>query len=100
MKIEARVERANFFLRGEKRSIDTKVLVSESEYKQFGPGGTGQLAFIQYRPDHETPPDNDVDATSQARRLAMERGIPLHTIQGTGQDGRVLVGDVPEKKGS
>jgi pyruvate/2-oxoglutarate dehydrogenase complex dihydrolipoamide acyltransferase (E2) component len=37
-----------------------------------------------------------VDATDEARELALEHGIDLAALEGSGQDGRVLVGDVED----
>lgn len=94
MKIEARVERDGFFLNGRKRSIDTVVHVSIDEWERFGSPGTAQLAFIRERPDLSDPADADVDATTEAKLLAMREGIDLTDVEGTGKGGRVLVGDV------
>jgi pyruvate/2-oxoglutarate dehydrogenase complex dihydrolipoamide acyltransferase (E2) component len=38
----------------------------------------------------------EVDATDAARREAMERGVDLTKIEGTGSDGRIIVSDVVE----
>ena len=35
-----------------------------------------------------------VDATDEARDEARERGVDLATVDGTGEGGRILVGDV------
>lgn len=45
----------------------------------------------------QEPPDSEaveVDATDAARELAAEHSIDLAAVDGTGADGRVLVGDV------
>jgi pyruvate/2-oxoglutarate dehydrogenase complex dihydrolipoamide acyltransferase (E2) component len=38
----------------------------------------------------------EVDATDAARREAMERGVDLTKVEGTGSDGRIIVSDVVE----
>jgi len=42
----------------------------------------------------EVEPETEIEATGAAERLAGEHGIDLTTVEGTGQDGRILKGDV------
>jgi len=44
--------------------------------------------------DAEADAEDEVDATDAAERKAEEEGIDLSTVEGTGQGGRVTVGDV------
>lgn len=46
------------------------------------------------RRHREEPDEEEVDATSAARELAVEEGVDLAGIEGTGNDGRVLKSDV------
>lgn len=40
---------------------------------------------------------SDIDATNAAIKLAKAKGIDLKTVQGTGEDGRILKGDVEKE---
>lgn len=42
----------------------------------------------------EPLPEGEIDATDAARELADEYGVDLAFVEGTGEDGRVLKGDV------
>lgn len=52
--------------------------------------------FLILRDDNSPPPPDavEVDATDAARALAAEHGIDLAAVEGSGENGRVLVSDV------
>ena len=52
-----------------------------------------QSDLLQIEPVEASDP---VPATSAAEELAVEEGIDLHQVAGSGEDGRVLVRDVRE----
>ncbi len=54
-----------------------------ADQPQPGEGGTPAL-----------PEDDEVRASPMARRIARERGIDLHTIEGSGPGGRIIRADV------
>lgn len=43
-----------------------------------------------------TPAAGEVDATDAAAKLAEDEGIDLRTVTGSGEDGRITIGDVRE----
>lgn len=47
-------------------------------------------------PEPASPPaaTGALDVTDAARELAAEEGVDLYAVEGTGQDGRITVGDV------
>jgi pyruvate/2-oxoglutarate dehydrogenase complex dihydrolipoamide acyltransferase (E2) component len=95
MMIKARVERKGFRLDGRNRDIDSTVLVSKKIYDIYGPKGTGDLAFIKFRPD-KTHNNDEVKATSGARILANDLNPPLDLadVTGSGQGGQVTKEDI------
>ena len=94
MQIEARVERGPFIYEGRSRSEESTVIVSQEVYRQFGPRGTAQLAFIRFREDRPTSDEDTIVASRSARKLAHENGVSLSEIVGTGKDGSIRVDDV------
>jgi len=44
----------------------------------------------------ESEPEVEVNATDAAERKAEELGVDISTVEGTGQGGRVVVGDVDD----
>jgi pyruvate dehydrogenase E2 component (dihydrolipoamide acetyltransferase) len=42
----------------------------------------------------ESEPEVEVNATEAAERKAEELGVDITTVEGTGQGGRIVVGDV------
>jgi len=51
-----------------------------------------ERAIVAEEPEADA--EDEVDATDAAERKAEEEGIDLSTVEGTGQSGRVTVGDV------
>ena len=112
--ITARVDKPDYELNGRRCAVGEIVRVSRDEYLRSGPRGRGVLAFISDKPEDDTPaagvaygaaqePEtgdadtNDVptmSATDAAFDLAVREGIDLTAIEGSGTDGKVLVGDV------
>jgi len=62
------------------------VLVLQAGYKERFP-----VLALQHR---ITAKAQAVDATRQARSLALQHGVELSAVRGTGDSGRVLVDDV------
>lgn len=48
----------------------------------------------------QAEPAQEIKATDAARRKAQELGVDLTTVEGTGADGQITVGDVREKGGN
>lgn len=97
-KIIARVVKADWM-----RPTGTWVLVSPELYARHSPNGTGHLAAPKRK--HPGVPDVDdvevvrapaplVQVTPEARELADAEEVELGLVRGTGQNGRILKGDV------
>lgn len=57
--------------------------------------GSGETPPPPEIPEDQVPADeSEVDATDEARAKAEELGVDLRTVKGTGQNGRIKVGDV------
>lgn len=50
--------------------------------------------FEEVRPDDGAPPPLPILVTDSAAQLADELGVDLYEVEGTGQDGRIIVADV------
>jgi len=57
--------------------------------EEFSTGIEGAVAWIDPSLRHQT-----VDATNEAIELALETDVDITTVAGTGQYGRILIGDV------
>jgi pyruvate/2-oxoglutarate dehydrogenase complex dihydrolipoamide acyltransferase (E2) component len=61
-------------------------------YGAYGPNEV--RAQQEGQPNEVTTATEEVDATEAAKTLAEERGLDLHQVCGTGQEGRILKADV------
>ena len=61
---------------------------SADEWAAFGD------KFEEVRPDEGAPPPPPIVVTDSAMQLADELGVDLYEVEGTGQDGRIIVSDV------
>ncbi len=58
--------------------------------------GSGGAASVQ-EPESQSGESQEIKATDAAQRKAQELGVDLTTVQGSGADGQITVGDVREK---
>ncbi|MGF1471807.1 MAG: E3 binding domain-containing protein [Rubrobacteraceae bacterium] len=77
-------------LEGRIGQIEGKLDQLLSAVEGISANGSGDVAPVE-------EPSQEIKATDAARRKAQELGVDLATIEGTGADGQITVGDVREK---
>jgi len=82
------------------RSAGRKFSKGDVEIVHEGEPGWHEIVNCPILEVTELPPRSvlsEVDATNPARELALEAGIDLSSIEGTGSEGRILKADVEAK---
>jgi glycosyltransferase involved in cell wall biosynthesis len=77
-----------------------KLALTQKQIEKVNPGTTKKVAVSAKKAEQkkvEPPPEVKpvaIDATAAARKLAVEKGLGLADITGTGKDGRITLADV------
>jgi len=77
---------------------DAVRVLAENSLAKSGQSGELDSLAVQYavEDEDEAEPVADVNATEAAVVLAAAEGIDLSDVQGSGEDGRILVSDVED----
>jgi exonuclease VII small subunit len=89
-------------LEGRLDSVEGKLDQLLAAVEGISTNGSGDAAAVeqpeQPQPEQSEPePPQEIKATDAARRKAGELGVDLATVDGTGADGQITVGDVRKK---
>jgi len=81
-------------VRGDTLQVTEKVYQAFSHLMERIPDNAGREPLIDHTEGYIEDVWADADATNAAKREAIEAGLTPDDVEGTGLDGRILVGDV------
>lgn len=85
-------------LEGRIDSVEGKLDQLLAAVEGLSTNGSGNASAVEGpQPEQPQVPPEEIKATAAARRKAGELGVDLATVEGTGADGQITVGDVREK---
>ena len=84
-------------LEGRMEQVEGKLDQLLAAVEGISANGSGNVAVVEEPGPQQPEESQETKATDAARRKAEELGVNLATVNGTGADGQITVGDVREK---